>query len=408
MRLGDDGFFGLTYCTNIHPAVGWAEVLASLERHAPALKQRLSPASSFGIGLRLSGAESRELLHGDQLEQFATWLDARGLYVFSLNGFPYGTFHKAPVKADVHAPDWRDEERVAYTLRLVDILGRLLPADLDGSISTSPLSYKAWVDQADSATWQLLARNIARVAAALYRAQRESGNVLHLDLEPEPDGLLENSHELVRFFDDWLLPVGGAWLADELGISPAAARSALLEHIRVCFDTCHMAVAHEDPATVLDRFAAHGIQVGKVQVSSGLEVPLPADRAALEAFADPVYLHQVTQRNRDGTLIQYPDLPQALSSLNEPRALDWRIHFHTPLFVESYGSFRSTQSWITRTLDEVRRRRNCRILEIETYTWDVLPPEFKSDLTDSIAREYEWVLAALGLQPAASSSPSAV
>src|SRR3954454_11705131 len=99
MRLGDDGFLGLTYCTNIHPAVGWAEVLASLERHAPALKERLAPRTAFGIGLRLSGAESRELLEGDRLEDFARWLASRGLYVFSINGFPYGTFHKAPVKA---------------------------------------------------------------------------------------------------------------------------------------------------------------------------------------------------------------------------------------------------------------------------------------------------------------------
>jgi sugar phosphate isomerase/epimerase len=407
MRVGSDGFFGLTYCTNIHPAVGWPEVLASLERYAPALKARLTPASSLGIGLRLSGAESRELLEGDRLEQFADWLAARGLYVFSLNGFPYGTFHKAPVKADVHAPDWRDDERVAYSLRLVDILSRLLPADLDGSISTSPLSYKSWIDPHDTATWELLTRNVARVAAAMHALQRESGQVLHLDLEPEPDGLLENSHELVRFFDEWLLPVGGAWLADEHGISHAAARTALLSHVRACFDTCHMAVAHEDPATVMDRFESHGIQVGKVQVSSGLEVPLPADRAALEAFADPVYLHQVTQRNQDGTFVQYPDLPQALAALNEPRAVDWRIHFHTPLFVESYGSFRSTQSWITKTLAEVQRRRNCRILEIETYTWDVLPPELKSDLTESIAREFEWVMAQPGMQPTESASSSA-
>jgi sugar phosphate isomerase/epimerase len=395
MRLGDDGFFGLTYCTNIHPAVGWTEVLASLERHAPALKQRLSPAAPFGIGLRLSGAESRELLEGDRLEAFDAWLSTRGLYVFSINGFPYGTFHKAPVKADVHAPDWRDEERVAYTLRLVQILGRLLPADLDGSISTSPLSYKAWVDASDRATWELLTRNVARLVVGLDAERRATGKVIHLDLEPEPDGLIENSEELVRFFADWLLPVGGAWLAGELGISRAAADDALVRHVRVCFDTCHAAVAHEDPRTVMDRLAEHGILVGKIQVSSGLEVPLPTDTSALQPFADPVYLHQVTQRNQDGSFRQFPDLPEALAAPPEARAVDWRIHFHTPLFVETYGDFRSTQPWIQRSLEEVRRRRNCRILEIETYTWDVLPPQLKSDLTESIAREYEWVLNAL-------------
>jgi sugar phosphate isomerase/epimerase len=400
MRLGGDGFFGLTYCTNIHPADGWDQVLASLERHAPPVKRRVAPTTPLGIGLRLSGAESRELLAGDRLERFAEWLEARGLYVFSMNGFPHGAFHGAPVKAEVHAPDWRDEERVTYTLRLVQILSTLLPADLDGSISTSPLSYKAWIDRSDAATWDLLARNVARVAAAMCSVGRTQGKRLHLDLEPEPDGLLENCEEVVRFFDDCLVPVGGRWLNASLGMPKKAAREALLEHVRVCFDTCHMAVAHEEPRRVMDRFEAHGIGVGKVQVSSGLEVPLPAEPALLEQFADPVYLHQVTQRNRDGTLRQYPDLPDALPALHDPSALEWRIHFHTPLFVERYGAFRSTQSWIVATLDEVRRRRNCRILEIETYTWDVLPPELKLDLTDSIAREFEWVLAALNLRPA--------
>ncbi|HEY3058349.1 MAG TPA: metabolite traffic protein EboE [Chloroflexota bacterium] len=376
MRLGDDGYFGLTYCTNIHPAQGWPAVFGSLEQYAPALKARLSPDAPFGIGLRLSGIESRELLAGDNLERFAEWLREQGLYVFTLNGFPYGAFHGTPVKADVHAPDWRDEERVAYSIRLATILKKLLPEGMDGSISTSPLAYKSWVDQDDRDTWQLLARNVARVAEALQ------SSTIHLDLEPEPDGLLERSSELVRFFEEWL--PRRAW-----------------EHVGVCFDTCHMAVAHEDPAEVMDRYARAGISIGKIQVSSALEVPLPAARQALEAFADPVYLHQVTQKNRDGSLRQYPDLPEALQQLNDPNAEQWRIHFHTPLFVERYGSFRSTRDWIERTFDEVKRRRNCRILEIETYTWDVLPPELKQDLTDSIAREYEWVMDTLALPAAA-------
>jgi sugar phosphate isomerase/epimerase len=354
--------------------VGWPAVLASLERHAGPLKARLAPTQPFGIGLRLSGAESRELLEGDNLERFADWLDARDMYVFSINGFPHGTFHGTPVKANVHAPDWRDEERVAYTQRLVRILARLLPADLDGSISTSPLSYKAWIDQADPGTWRLLARNVGRVAQAM----QQTGRDIHLDLEPEPDGLLEHSEELVRFFDDWL--------TDDVS----------RRHVGACFDTCHMAVAHEDPAAVLDRFEAHRIRVGKFQISAGLAVPLPAEREALERFADAVYLHQVTQQNSDGSLQHFPDLPQALAALGDARAIEWRIHFHTPLFVKHYGRFGSTRGSIVETLVEVQRRRNCRILEIETYTWDVLPPDLKLDLTDSIAREYEWVLATLG------------
>jgi sugar phosphate isomerase/epimerase len=344
----------------------------------------------LGIGLRLSASESRELLEGDRLPRFAEWLLDRGLYVFSLNGFPYGTFHRTPVKAEVHAPDWTTGERVAYTLRLARILADLLPPELDGSISTNPLSYKTWIDASDRATWEILGRNVALVAQMLAAIKDETGKVLHLDLEPEPDGLLERSADVVRFFEDWLLPAG-----DE---------DELREHVRVCFDTCHMAVAHEDPAAVFNSFEAAGVQVGKIQVSSALDVDLPPDRdaaaRALRPFADPIYLHQVTQRNRDGSLEQFPDLDDALQAIDAPRAENWRIHFHTPLFVERYGDFRSTQDWILRTFAEVGRRRSCRILEIETYTWDVLPPDLKRDLTDSIAREYAWVLNALDQQGA--------
>ena len=163
MHRGTDNFFHLTYCTNIHPGNGWSEVYGNLQRYASPLKARLAPSGAFGIGLRLSGRESSELLQDDSLQQFQAFLQEHGLYVFTLNGFPYGPFHQQPVKAQVHAPDWRDEERVRYTLRLIEILAFLLPDQLDGSISTSPLSYKAWVDRRDSTTWAHLTHNIVRV-----------------------------------------------------------------------------------------------------------------------------------------------------------------------------------------------------------------------------------------------------
>ncbi len=399
MQVGSDSSLQLTYCTNIHPGNGWDEVFGELQKYAPALKARLAPTSPFGIGLRLSGVESRELLQGDRLRSFKDWLDEHGLYVYTLNGFPYGPFHKQPVKADVHAPDWRDEERVAYTLRLIEILAYLLPDGIDGGISTSPLSYKQWVDIGDAATWERLTRNITRVAEAMVRARQEQGKLLHLDIEPEPDGLLENSSELVRFFEDCLLTSGAGTLAQSLGVSLQQAQEHLLEHIRVCFDTCHVAVAYEDPAEVLDRFAGVGIKVGKVQVSSALKVILTDDRPArtaigrtLRSFAESTYLHQVVQRNCDGTFRQYPDLPDALPDIHDPQATEWRIHFHVPIFVEKFDPLLSTQDDILRTFELLRERRFTGHLEIETYTWDVLPPALKRDLLDSITREYEWVL----------------
>jgi sugar phosphate isomerase/epimerase len=397
MRIGTDA--ELTYCTNIHPANGWPAVLQGLRNHVPALKARVGRDEPFGIGLRLSGAESRELLAGSNLEELKAFLDREGLYVFTINGFPHGAFHGGRVKSAVHAPDWRDEERVAYTLRLAEILAHLLPAGAEGSISTSPLSYRDWVDAGDPGTWELLTRNVVRVADSLVRLRRERGPLIHLGIEPEPDGLLENTDELIGFFTTWLLDFGADVLAESLDVSRAEARRHLLEHVRVCFDACHAAVAYEDPAAALDRLAAHGIEVGKVQLSSAVKTPLngvPRARSAVEwalrPLAEPVYLHQVVQRNGDGTFDRYPDLPQALARIDDPRAEEWRVHFHVPIFVDDYGELRSTQEDLREVLRLLRERRFTRHLEIETYTWDVLPPALKIEIVSSIAREYEWVL----------------
>jgi sugar phosphate isomerase/epimerase len=349
VRVGDD--LHLTYCTNIHPAVGWEAVLESLRAHAPALKARLSPDAPFGIGLRLSGAESSELLSEDQLAAFRAWLDAEGLYVFTLNGFPHGTFHGQPVKADVHAPDWRSEERVAYTLRLAEILSRLLPDGVDGTISTSPLSYAAWVDEHGVAA---CTRNVRRVSDAL------AGTRITLAIEPEADGVLANVDDAIRWWSDGL------------------------DNVTLCFDACHSAVAYEEPEAALDALDAAGIRVGKAQLSAALTVPGDAHEE-LRAFADPIYLHQVTER---GSLRTWPDLPEALSANGSE---EWRVHFHVPIFVERYGALESTQEHLRRCIERVDTAH----LEIETYTWDVLPRDLKASSVDSIAREYEWVLGVL-------------
>lgn len=356
MRVGDG--LHLTYCTNIHPAVGWEAVLESLRAHAPALKARLSPDAPFGIGLRLSGAESAELLEGDRLERFREWLDSEGLYVFTLNAFPHGTFHGQPVKADVHAPDWRDPERVDYTLRMARILEALLPDGVDGTISTSPLSYRPWL--ADGDAWRRCTANLVRVGEALR------GTRVALAIEPEADGALADCADLIE------------WWPDELD----------REHVTVCFDACHAAVAYEEPGAALDALAGAGIRVGKAQLSAALRLA-PAMREELRPFADPIYLHQVSQRDPARS---WPDLPDALSAGGEGD--EWRVHFHVPIFLGGYGALESTQGHLRECIGRVRGMTSQ--LEIETYTWDVLPAALKASSVDSIAREYEWVLDVLG------------
>lgn len=403
METGIEQKFHLTYCSNIHPGESWAEVLANLKTYIPALKQRLAQSNSFGIGLRLSDLAARELLADEQLSRFQAWLHHEDLYVFTLNGFPYGGFHHRVVKDRVYAPDWSKSERLDYTLRLINILATLLPEGMEGSISTLPLSYKPWWTDsiALNNVYQTSTLHLAQLTAAMVKLQQTTGKLLHLALEPEPDGLIENTSEVIAFFQHWLLPVGGAWLANYLGISQGSAAAYLQEHVRVCYDTCHFAVEYESPQSTLAQLQANGIKIGKVQLSAALQIQIPSELAErqsiasqLQPFAESTYLHQVIERYPSGTLHHYPDLITALPNFDRTMAEEWRIHFHVPIFMEQYQVFQSTQKDLA-TLLTLLQSDVCQHLEIETYTWDVLPPAMKLDLLTSIQREYEWVLSVL-------------
>ena len=395
MQVEPDAPFHLTYCTNIHAADGWDAVNASVRHFATALKQRLSPAAPFGIGLRLSARDARELRQSGRLEEFRRFLNDQGLYVALINGFPHGSFHRTPVKAEVYAPDWRDDERVRYTLDLVAILERLLPEGVDGGISTAPLSYKPWV--ADFETRPFI-HNVVRVAEALVRARERTGATMHLDIEPEPDCVIETSDEFLDFFTRRLLPDGAPLLSESLGCNISTARAHLVEHVAICVDCCHFAVEYEDARAALDRVRAAGVQVGRVQLSSAVKVRFPRDETAcaglierLRRFADSTYLHQVIER-RGHALTHFPDLDVALDRSESPAGAEWRIHFHVPLFASEYEGLGSTQDYVRDVLTLARQSHFAHHFEIETYTWDVLPAGLKIDLLDSIEREYRWVL----------------
>ena len=407
MRLASDPSTHLTYCSNIHPGESWMETFTNIDLYVPALRQALRPGGEFGIGLRLSDRAARELQEGRHLQQFSRWLEEHHLYVFTLNGFPYGGFHRTEVKDGVYQPDWTSSARVDYTIRLADILAHLLPAGIEGGISTSPISYKPWYPpDARDAVFRQGALNLAEVAAHLAAIRDRTGVRIHLDIEPEPDCLLENTAETIDFFETHLVPLGSAVLADRLDISDSDARQFVLEYVRVCYDTCHFAVAYEDPDAALSRLTEAGLRIGKVQISSALRVPLSKNeserRRSLERlaeFMDATYLHQVVERLADGTLRHHPDLPEALAVGPDPEADEWRVHFHVPVFVNHYGEIQSTRDDLERCLHVIREKGLCSHLEIETYTWEVLPADMKLKMSASIAREFEWVLSVLDPVP---------
>ncbi len=393
----------LTYCTNIHPGENWADVFASLKQYLPEVKKQLSPDAPFGVGLRLSNLASQELLMGNNLPEFKSWLDAEGLYVFTMNGFPYGGFHNQEVKDAVHKPDWTTPNRLAYTMRLAHILAELLPQGMEGGISTSPLSYKPWLGFNKvrfNEVFKVAAKHLTLLTEELIYLKETTGKTIHIDIEPEPDGLLENTQEVISFYQKWLLYIGCKRLTSTRGMSPDDAVSAIFHHIRVCYDVCHFALAYEQPHEAFAKLKSAGIQIGKIQLSAALKAELPAGEtertelaAKLQPFAESTYLHQVVERDVFGKLNYYSDLPYALQHIQKPTAAEWRTHFHVPLFTQNYNGLQSTQDDVETVLNYISERPELtQHLEVETYTWEVLPEGLKTDLTTSIARELEWVM----------------
>lgn len=386
----------LTYCSNIHPGETWAEVKKNLEQHLPPIRARLAPDTPFGIGLRLSAEAAQALARPDTLAQFKDYLARERFYVFTLNGFPYGTFHGKRVKEDVYLPDWQDIKRLHYTDLLADLLAELLPDEpgLIGSVSTVPGAFKENARTPESV--QRMVDLMVRHAAHLVAVRARTGKHITLALEPEPCCFIETIEESVAFFRDHLFADAAVRrLAELSGLDRAQAQQALRDHLGVCLDLCHAAVEFENPETCVAQLRNAGIGVYKLQITAGLRLR-ELSKAALDAvrqFDDPVYLHQVVEAGPGG-LTRYVDLPEALRATNgrAPDGREWRVHCHVPVFLDDMGAFSSTQAFIRDVLRLHRGQPVSTHLEVETYTWGVLPPHLRAESMDhAIARELAWV-----------------
>ncbi len=387
----------LTYCLNIHPGESWAENFAALREKVTAVKARVAPDQWFGLGLRIAQQAAEELTASADLRAEAlAFFHEHQLYPFSINGFPYGRFHAGPVKENVYAPDWRTPERLHYTLQLADLLAGWLPEGIDGSISTVPGSFKPWIKT--EADVEAMVDNLAAVVAYLVALRDDTGREIHLGLEPEPDCFVETTAETIAFFNDTLIPAGANEVARILKCYKSDAEVMFRRHLGVCFDTCHVALQYEDLAESLRAYRAADIRISKVQLSAALQAAAtPETYAALAPFAEPVYLHQVKGRAKSGARFAWFDLPTALEEMPTfPDLEEVRVHFHVPLFFTGNGPIRSTAEALTPDFFHDLREGACPHLEIETYTFDVLPPEVHpGDIVKSIAREYSWVLGQL-------------
>lgn len=375
----------LAYCTNIHRGETWLETFAMLQRHTLAVRERVAPGQPFAIGLRLSDQASRQLADPPALRAFREWLDEHHAYVFTINGFPYGSFHGTRVKEQVYVPDWTAPERLAYTNRLFDLLGELAPAEAGGSVSTVPVSFKAF--GLDAAGQAQARAHVWQAIEHIEAVSRRTGKDLHLGLEPEPLCFLETTAETTAFFE--------ALRRDRPG------DDRWQRYLGVNYDCCHLAIEFEEPGAALARLREAGIRISKLHLSNALRVqPTPEVLTELQGWQDAVYLHQVVARDAAGTIQRFRDLPEACrepSVGGAPRTGEWRIHFHIPLHALPARLFSTTADHALAVLDQLGAAPAwCRHLEMETYTWEVLPATLKNrSVEDQLVGEYEWTLGQL-------------
>lgn len=388
--------FHCTYCTNIHGGENWELTFNDLKTYVPSIKKDVSPNMPFGLGLRLSNKASEELQIENNLLQFKQWLDSNGLYVFTMNGFPYGNFHNEVVKDLVHAPDWSSTDRVIYTKRLFDQLTFLLPEGQEGGISTSPISYKHWhkTQRDKENVLKTGADNMSTIVLHLFEIEKETGKYLHLDIEPEPDGMLENTAEFLSFYNDYLLPIARKRIEESLSIISKKATELIYRHITICYDVCHFSLAFEAPKYTFETLKKHQIKVGKIQVSSALKIIFDGQNndaiwESLSKFNESTYLHQVTENIND-VITVYNDLPLVLEQRKNHAEL--RAHFHVPIFLDTFNHLQSTQDQILKVMEYLKTEAISKHIEIETYTWNVLPEDLKMDIDKSISRELKWLL----------------
>ncbi len=377
--LGSEAILG--YCTNVHPTANAQEILLMIRTDCSRVKSQVDPSINFGIGLWLSAASLREFQDLELLENFRNECQGSGLRPFSWNAFPYLDFHQERVKERVYLPNWTEKTRLGYTLDLMSFIAKLGLSKDEVSISTLPVAGR--VPTLDDSGLGVVVENLLEIIVRSVEIEDTHGFSIHLDLEPEPYCFLETSQDVVRFFQEYLLPRGIPKLGKLLGVSRSAAEQMILRKIRVCYDTCHAAVMFESPGIVLGNYEKLGIRIGKVQVSSGLVYrPYGAGVSQallkLQELSLDRYLHQVYGRGASGRAESYSDLNEALQAWGEGKSAleEYRIHYHVPVFLEQLENLGTTQSHILELFQLAKTREITHHWEVETYTWSVLPPSF--------------------------------
>jgi hypothetical protein len=392
MDLGKVGH--LTYSTLVHPGDDWDQIWASVNTYLPQVKARVAPGEKFGVCLRLA-APSVAALTADpgkraDLKHFFADQD---LYLYTANAFVYGVFKNQVIKEQVYEPDWATEDRTLYTMQVADVLAELAPEGINPSIQSAPLAFKTKVtgdDIVDTYT-----TNVIRVVAHLLELKKKTGKTVTLGLEPEPRCYLETTDETITYFQNHLFSGRTAQrLAKLAGINEADAAQAMRDYTGVVFDIGHQSVGYEDIPVSLQKLVDAGVQIVKLQEAASMSMPTVTQQTieALYAYAKTVYLSQTCQQ-KDGKTSWFLNLEDGFEDFTKnPGPREWRTHFHVPVFLDDLGPFRTTRFALEQALAFHKKTPLSTHLEIETYTWDVLPAHLKTgNIVDYVCRELDWV-----------------
>ena len=394
MDLGKYGH--LTYSTLVHPGDTWEEMWASLTNYVPKVKARVCPDKPFGVSLRISNSSAETLINSpEERNKLKAFLADNNLYLYTVNAFVFGPFKNQIVKEKVYEPDWRTEERLRYSMNVADILAEVGAPFVNPSIQSPPLGFKPRVT--DGSVVEAYAHNVRRMAAHLHRLRERTGRTITLALEPEPYCYLETTAETVEFFTKVLRSEQSLQaLGKDLGISSEEAKVVLRRHVGTVYDICHQAVEFEDITASLQSLVDNDVPVFKLQEAAAMQMPNVTRETVeeLRKWSDSVYLTQTIER-RDGKLTRFLNLEDAFAAFEKDPTghREWRTHYHVPVFLESLGDhFKTTRFAIAEALAFHKANPLSSQLEIETYTWDVLPAHLKTgDIVDYVTLELEWV-----------------
>lgn len=406
------------YCTNVHAGTDVATIRETLANHAAKIAaQRRSLGTSqtpLPVGLWIPASAAGELISGSGAEDFADWMASQDLQPLTINGFPFDNFHLRVVKHRVYRPAWWETSRLDYTVQLAILLDRIMTRmpicdaageKSIGSISTLPLGWPGRQGLSNPSDPQVgsdhqnrsrAGENLRALAASLSQLESQTGRRIVVAIEPEPGCLLDRCGDIVDFFERELPEVNHR------------------RHLTVCHDVCHSAVMFESQSDAIAAYAKGGIGIGKVQVSSAIDVPLESMDVAqrrsaivdLMSFAEDRYLHQTGVIDANGEFRLVEDLPQWLEAITLRQSAGQlgddhhlRIHFHVPIFRRELGNLGSTQDAILECVSAISGPDAPEFTghyEVETYAWTVLPERMTAGtltpqmLADGIAQELAW------------------